>query len=835
MAKTPTEANELRSAIEGLNEAMEANYKARMKSLEAAKAESAAMGEKMSRADAMRAQSEANIELAKQRLDALQQSQSSLDAEIDSLEKRIQTGNDLDGTLQNELDLKEQLRNMAKSQIEEEIKEALAIKRSNEQRKKRIELSEKLAVKIGDTVGVNDKWKQSTLGMTYELYKNGGLIEGTKQLTAALKDQFSLENIAMSFLQNLIDTTIDLFKATDTATASFRKATGAGFEYDNMIAEAELDLRSYGVTVEEAGAQAQSLFTNYSKFTELSKAERKSLIQTNALLAKHGISAEAAAEQTAFLGEALGMNSEQIEQTSMDLVALGKDLGIPPSVISTEFKQASGELSKYGKNMVGVFRQLAAQSKATGLSVSELINVTSGFDTFDGASKKVSDLNQMLRGPYFNTIEMMKMDEAERANLIRETINQQGIDMDNMNKQQALFVAQAMGFNDVGKAMQFLRAESDVLDEMSYKAEQASYTQKQLADGTRDLMSLQEKLSALVKGFALNLSPLMEPISKVFNVLLDVQKEISGSQKKLSPFINTLKKGIEEFHKFAEGIGDMLKKFSAGGGFSKAGADAENLANSIGAVNKQQMNFMGMTFDAKGVFDYIRKAVEQIKSAFATGGTGQELFKQLALIGAELFGTGADGEPPIKAFIGGLAKAVKWIRYMITAAKVLSTIFSAIAGIVEFIANFVGRGGLVGAAGRWAWDKVMGDKAAVKSAPEEGQEEGFATGGVVTGPTRALIGEAGPEAVIPLNSGGSEVIASAAARMGASMAGGSAAAAAGGGGGVMTEAIKQAIVEGFKESANGSGQPTRNIELKLDRFVLGRVLDEHFAGKVKLD
>ena len=50
-------------------------------------------------------------------------------------------------------------------------------------------------------------------------------------------DQFSLENIAMSFLQNLIDTTIALFKATDSATAAFRRATGGGFEYDNMIAQ----------------------------------------------------------------------------------------------------------------------------------------------------------------------------------------------------------------------------------------------------------------------------------------------------------------------------------------------------------------------------------------------------------------------------------------------------------------------------------------------------------------------------------------------------------------------------------------------------------------------
>jgi hypothetical protein len=71
--------------------------------------------------------------------------------------------------------------------------------------------------------------------------------------------------------------------------------------------------------------------------------------------------------------------------------------------------------------------------------------------------------------------------------------------------------------------------------------------------------------------------------------------------------------------------------------------------------------------------------------------------------------------------------------------------------------------------------------------------------------------------------------------MGASMAGGTGSSASGGSaGGVMTEAIKQAIIEGFKESANESGQPTRNIELKLDKFVLGRVLDDHLAEKVRV-
>ena len=155
-----------------------------------------------------------------------------------------------------------------------------------------------------------------------------------------------------------------------------------------------------------------------------------------------------------------------------------------------------------------------------------------------------------------------------------------------------------------------------------------------------------------------------------------------------------------------------------------------------------------------------------------------------------MFGTGPGGKPPIEGFIAGLADAVQLVRQIVFVAKVLMGIFKFIQGVVESIPG-------VGLARR-----------AMGALFDSQVDASIASGGVVTGPTRALIGEAGPEAVIPLNSGGSEVIANAAARMGASMGGGSAAAAAGGAGGVMTEAIKQAIVEGFKESANGSGQTT---------------------------
>ncbi len=597
----------------------------------------------------------------------------------------------------------------------------------------------------------------------------------------------------MSFLQNLIDTTIALFKATDSATAAFRRATGAGFEYDNMIAETELDLRSYGVTVEEAGVQANALFTNFAKFTKLSKAERKSLIQTNALLEKNGIGAQAAAEQTAILGETLGMTTEQIKQTSMDLVALGKDLGIPPSVISTEFKQASGELAKYGRDMIGVFKQLAAESKATGLAVNDLLSITSGFETFDEASRRVSNLNQLLRGPYFNTIEMMQMSDAERSKLIRERIKQQGIDMDNMNKQQRLFVAQAMGINDVGKAMRFLRAESGVLDEMGSAAERATYDQEQLQKATQDLMSLQEKFSVLIKGFAIKLSPLLQPLHQVFNLLLDLQKEIVQNQKLLDPFINVAGEGLGKFVKILKQTVDMVK--GADFGFGMKPSEAEAIGNSF----NQAASSIGSIINAKSVFEFIKQAVTDIKDAFSRGGSGQRLITEGRLLFSSLTG-GAGGKFPIAGLIEGALELAKAFRAGIELVRMVYNAYMAIKGVVKIVS------------GASSFDfSMMAEGAA---------EVGSGGSGLGAAISRATEAEGVRSAAA-----GRTAVAAAPAAAGSTMVPNQA---------DLAKALKEAIVEANKENGEAANGGTRNIELKLDRFVLGRVLDDHLAEKVRV-
>ena len=77
------------------------------------------------------------------------------------------------------------------------------------------------------------------------------------------------------------------------------------------------------------------------------------------------------------------------------------------------------------------------------------------------------------------------------------------------------------------------------------------------------------------------------------------------------------------------------------------------------------------------------------------------------------------------------------LNILILILDVLQPVIDALAWIIE------GVGGVIGGVVDWIGGLFGG-----------GGEKKMAAGGIVTGPTRALIGEAGPEAVIPLRGGG---------------------------------------------------------------------------------
>ena len=552
---------------------------------------------------------------------------------------------------------------------------------------------------------------------------------------------------------------------------------------------------------------------------------------------------------------------------------MSKALDIPPSIIFSEYNAAAGELAKYGQNSTKVFKELAAESKATGLSVQELINVSKGFDTFQGAAEQAPKLNAVLAGPYFDTVSMIGMSEAERNQHIREQIKLQGVNFDAMSRSEAQMVATAMGFQDVGKAMQFMREGTDVLDELVDKATTATFTQEQLELATQDAMGLQEKLSLMMKGLAVNLAPILKPLNRIADAVLRFLKLTGDGQGILSKFVDYAVMGLEWV---ADGVEWLVDKFEDWMKSTKETASATEEAS----------------LNMKLAIGIVQDVVEMLVATW-------EAFKRVAIAVWPVIKIGAVMAylallPVINAFKGlwwiaknlftGLliqvAGAVKLFKFWYLATLEISTLliegvlapFKAIWEAGEGIANmFDGKGpgdddgwmGKLGASATSAAaaienviaakDKLKDAAGNVLSAVPGGAAiattmgiPAAAEGGIVTGPTIAQIGEQGAEAIIPLEGRGLNMLSDSLAGSGLSAAAGglkmaSSAAAAGGAGplspGVLAQVVKEAIIEGFKQSAGTTGgdkKPVRNIELKIDKYVLARVMDDVFEEKVGL-
>ena len=121
-------------------------------------------------------------------------------------------------------------------------------------------------------------------------------------------------------------------------------------------------------------------------------------------------------------------------------------MGKSTTAVFEDFNAVSKDLAFYGKDVVEVFQGLEKQSKATGLSVQELVSISGkSFDTFDGAAQKVGKLNAILGGPYLNSIDMLNASEEERIELLTQSMDMAGQTFSELNKYEQLAIADALG------------------------------------------------------------------------------------------------------------------------------------------------------------------------------------------------------------------------------------------------------------------------------------------------------------------------------------------------------------------------------------------------------
>ena len=337
-------------------------------------------------------------------------------------------------------------------------------------------------------------------------------LEGLKKGLGEVIDPMS---VLTSTVDKVVEASVKLAFEQDAAVVTFNKATGASGEFDDNIRGLERSLFAAGVTSAEAGQAVQSLFLNVSDFTEMNEQEQRVLGSTVAILNELGIASETAAKNIQFATKVLGQSVNEAVALQRELFVFAQDLGVSANQIAGDFQQMAPQIAAMGKNGVDAFKNLEAQSKSTGLAMTDLLGIVQKFDRFSTAADAVSGLNAILGGPFLNTVELVaETDLSKRFMMFRDAILATGKSFDQLEYFEKKALAAQIGINEAQLAM-LMRGNMDQIIPEQKSADELVALQQQ----TAQFNTVMEELMQTMQALAVSFGPLIGMLKDVLNLV----------------------------------------------------------------------------------------------------------------------------------------------------------------------------------------------------------------------------------------------------------------------------------------------------------------------------
>tara|TARA_B100000035_G_scaffold74021_1_gene61332 strand:- start:3770 stop:6196 length:2427 start_codon:yes stop_codon:yes gene_type:complete len=304
----------------------------------------------------------------------------------------------------------------------------------------------------------------------------------------------------------------------DTTGKKFRSSTGFSTDFRDSMLEVQKATVDAGVGMAEISAGFGAMAARMSSFDPKAKKANETMATQIALLSKLGVDANTAAGSVDFLERSMSMSRDAAAGMTMELATFADGMGVTSQKMMADFESVSGTLAMQGPKMVQTFKNIAAQAKATGMSVSALVEMAQRFNTFEDAAGNVAKLNAVL-GTQMSTIDIMGMRQDERIDYLRDQIQMTVGDFNNLDMYTQQFIASAMGFKDVGEAARFINMSAAEQDEFRARAEASAKTQEQIAEITQDLIPVMERFQLSMKKAALALSPVLSAFMLLFDAI----------------------------------------------------------------------------------------------------------------------------------------------------------------------------------------------------------------------------------------------------------------------------------------------------------------------------
>ena len=361
------------------------------------------------------------------------------------------------------------------------------------------------------------------------------------------KALFSAKGGALAFVKSLgvgiitsfIDNIIGMVFAMEKARSEFQKATGATREYGNMVMDVYHANAMYTVSMEETTAAFGDLFTGASSFNQMSVETQRQVGQTVAMLQGFNVATSDAAAGFENLVRVMGQTGAQAEESLRELTALAIDFGVAPSQMISDFAQVSPQLAKLGRDGEKAFKNLARVSKITGIEISKLLDITSKFDTFEGAADTAGQLNAALGGNFVNAMDlMMETDPVGRFEMIRGALDDAGLAFDDMDYYQRQFYANALTGGDVRQLALMMSGNMGALGE---EVEMTASDYEALAERQASMATLMEKFQGIIEALTPKLLPLLYKFHEFADELISNEDAFKNLQARVEKFFEPIK------------------------------------------------------------------------------------------------------------------------------------------------------------------------------------------------------------------------------------------------------------------------------------------------------
>ena len=212
-----------------------------------------------------------------------------------------------------------------------------------------------------------------------------------------------------------------------------------------------------------------------------------------------------------------------ITDFSADMYRFAESIGAQAGVLTRDFVDARASVAQFGTQGVDTFKRAALMANQFGFETRKIFDMMKGFDTFGQASQNVNQLNAML-GTSLSSFELMvEQDPSRRLEMIRRAISDQGLEWNNMSRQQRMAVAQSVNLSEEEAARVFGQGES--LQELERAQREAAEQQERDA---RIQRSNQELMNDLLRSTKERFETISTAIQRLFNSLSGLFSPIFG-------------------------------------------------------------------------------------------------------------------------------------------------------------------------------------------------------------------------------------------------------------------------------------------------------------------